>query len=156
MSLLNANDGNYGTVIVKKVVRNSKTESISESIMYDMGESIDFWSKALNFIYRRRTFAKIKKRDKICGGPSAYIECLAEVSMGNNVNAAGRTAETVWFNYICKYCKMEIMVHNRNKRLGNVNPVIEEMLANPPQPNGGLIRGSKYCNKIMLECRNAF
>lgn len=155
MSLLNNTDGNknIGTVIIHQVARNTRTESFGDSVFNDAAAALGPATAITKAVYRSKALKAIEKRNRICGNVSEYVEMLANYSAGDSITAGGKTAEALLFEYIAKFCDMEIMVHKRNELLGNVNPVIEEKLANPPHPAYGTIKRNMYVNSIIFECQ---
>ena len=153
MSLENKfNSPTPSTIIIKEVVRNRRTESFGDSVFNDVQEAIGPAANITNSVYRRKALKAIEKRNRILQNQSEYINMLSRINVGNNYSVSGNLTESNFFEYIARYCKMEIAVHKRNKALGNVSPKIEEKLQNPPTLNTGHLARIRYCNSIIWMC----
>ena len=137
MSLLNANAGNnnISTIYVTKVYRNSKAESFGDSFMNDFAAAALPAAQITSAIYRNKALKAIERRNRILGYESDYIYTLCNYNAGNSIGAAGLTSEANFFDYIVKYCNMEIRAFRTAGRLGGLSPELMEMLANPPHPS---------------------
>ena len=155
MSLLNANAGNsnVSTIHVTKIYRNRSTESFGQSLFTDFRLALEPASRISCAIARRRALWAIKKRDKVIGTPSAYINSLSNYSPGHNMGVSGRVAEGNLFDYIAAYCKMEVYAFNTLGKLGSLTPKIQSELANPPQPSAGQVTKMVYANKVLAMCK---
>ena len=94
----------------------------------------------------------MEKRNRILQNQSEYLNMLARINVGNNYSVSGNLTESNFFEYIARYCKMEIAVHKRNKAMGNISPKIEEKLQNPLTLNTGHLARIRYCNSIIWMC----
>ena len=154
MSLQNkGNSPKPSTIIIKEVVRNPKTESFGDSFFHDAAAAMGPAANITNSIYRNKALKAIEKRNRILQNQSEYVNMLANMNVGNNFSVSGNMSESNFFEYISRYCEMEIMVHKRNATLGNVSPEIEAKLKNPPAPNMGHLSKIAYCNSIMAICQ---
>ncbi len=154
MSLLNANAGNsnVSTIHVTKIYRNRSTESFGQSLFTDFRLALEPASRISCAIARRKALWAIKRRDKVIGTPSAYINALSTYSPGNNMGVSGRMAEATLFDYITLYCKMEVYAFKTLGKLGSLTPKIQSELANPPQPSAGHLSKKFYVNKVITMC----
>ncbi len=155
MSLLNANAGNsnVSTIHVTKIYRNRSTESFGQSLFTDFRLALEPASRISCAIARRRALWAIKKRDKVIGTPSAYINALSNYSPGHNMGVSGRVAEGNLFDYIAAYCNMEVYAFKTLGKLGSLTPKIQTELANPPQPSAGHLSKMLYANKVIVMCK---
>lgn len=154
MSLLNASagNGNITTIYVTKVYRNSKTESFGDSFMNDFASAVLPAAQITSSIYRKKALKAIEKRNRILGYESDYIYTLCNYSAGNNITAAGMTAEANFFNYIIRYCNMEIKAYKLAVKRGCLSPKLMELLENPPHPSNGHISKMFYTVKGNILC----
>lgn len=154
MSLLNANDGNgnISTVYVTKVYKNSRNESFGDSVMSGMQEAMLPASKITSGIYRQKAIRAIKKRNRVLGYESDYIHTLSNYSAGNSITAMGFTSEAYFFDYIVKYCKMEIRAFKTAQKLGELSPKLMELLENPPHPAEGHYSKVFYVIRVNAMC----
>ena len=105
-----------------------------------------------NAIYRKKAMRAISKRNRILQNESEYITMLSRVNVGNNYSVSGNMTESNLFEYIARYCKMEIAVHRRNAALGTISRRIEAKLQNLPSLNVGHLSRIQYCNSIICMC----
>ena len=154
MSLLNANEGNKNitTLYVTKVYRNSRTESFGDSFMNDFASAVLPAAQITSAIYRRKALKAIEKRNRILGYESDYIYTLCNYSAGNNITAAGMTAEANFYNYIIKYCNMEIRAFKTAKARGCLSPKLVELLENPPHPAKSYLGKMFYTLRVNFMC----
>ena len=154
MSLLNANagNGNITTIYITKVYRNSRTESFGDSFMNDFASAVLPAAQITSSIYRKKALKAIEKRNRILGYESDYIYTLCNYSAGNNITAAGMTAEANFFNYIIRYCNMEIKAYKLAVKRGSLSPKLMEFLENPPHPSIGHISKMFYTVKGNILC----
>lgn len=154
MSLLNANDGNKNvtTIYITKVYRNSRTESFGDSFMNDFASAVLPAAQITSAIYRKKALKAIEKRNRTLGYESDYIYTLCNYSAGNNITAAGMTSEANFFDYIVKYCNMEIKAFKLAQKRGGLSPKLMEMLANPPHPSVGHYSKVFYTLKVNFMC----
>lgn len=154
MSLENKfNSPTPSTIIINEVVRNPKTESFGDSFFHDMAAAMGPAANITNSIYRKKALKAIAKRNRVYQNRSEYIDMLSKVNVGNNYSVSGNMTESNLFDYITRYCKMEIEVYKRNKALGNDSPKIVAKLQNPPDLNMGHLSRMQYCNSIILTCK---
>ena len=154
MSLLNPNDGNKNvtTIYITKVYRNSKTESFGDAYMNDFASAVLPAAQLTSAIYRKKALKAIEKRNYTLGYESDYIYTLCNYSAGNNITAGGMTAEANFFDYIVKYCNMEIKAYNLAKTRGGLSPKLMDLLANPPHPSVGHYSKVFYTLKVNFMC----
>ena len=154
MSLLNANEGNknVSTIYITKVYRNPKTESFGDSVMNDFAASVLPAAQITSQVYRNKALKAIEKRNKIMGYESDYIYTLCNYSAGNSISAAGLTAEANFYDYIVKYCNMELRAFRTAGKLGGLSPKLMEALANPPHPSKGHYSKVFYTIKVNIMC----
>jgi len=153
MSLENKfNSPTPDTIIIKEIVRNPRTESFGDSFFHDVAAAIGPAANITNTIYRKKALKAIEKRNRILQNQSEYINMLSRVNVGNNYSVSGNMTESNLFEYIIRYCKMEIAVHKRNMTLGNVSSEIEAKLQNPPSLNVGHLSRTQYCNSVICMC----
>ena len=150
MSLLNANGGNrnISTIHVTKVYRNTRTESFGDSVMNDFASAVLPAAKITSAIYRKKALKAIEKRNRLLGNESDYIYTLCNYNAGNNISAAGMTAEANFYNYIIKYCKMETRAFRLAVKRGGLSPKLAELLDNPPHPSKGHISKMFYTIRV--------
>ena len=137
MSLFNANagNGNVNTIYVTKVYRNSRTESFGDSVMNDFAAAALPAAQITSAIYRRKALKAVEKRNHLMGYESEYIHELCNYSAGHSLSASGLTAEANFFDYIVKYCKMEMRAYKLALKRGSLSPKLMELLENPPHPS---------------------
>lgn len=154
MSLLNANagNGNVSTIYVTKIYRNPKTESFGDSVMYDMESAMLPASQITSAIYRRKALKAVEKRNRIIGYESEYIHTLCNYSAGHTLSAAGYANEANFFDYITKYCNMEIRAFKTANRIGGLSPKLMGLLENPPHPAKGHYSKVFYVIKVNVMC----
>ena len=154
MSLLNANagNGNISTIYVTKVYRNTRTESFGDSVMNDMSSALLPASQITSQIYRQKAIKAVEKRNRIMGYESAYIHELCNYSAGNSITAAGLTSEANFFDYIVKYCNMEIRAYKTAQKIGELSPKLMELLQNPPHPAKGHYSKVFYTIRVNAMC----
>ena len=154
MSLLNASEGNknISTIYVTKVYRNSRTESFGDSFMNDFASAVLPAAQITSAIYRKKALKAIEKRNRILGYESDYIYTLCNYSAGNNITAAGMTSEANFFDYIVKYCKMEIKAYKIALKKGELSPRLTNLLENPPHPSVGHTSKVIYTIKGNIMC----
>lgn len=154
MSLENKfNSPTPDTIIIKEIVRNPRTESFGDSFFHDVAEAIGPAANITNAIYRKKALKAIEKRNRILQNQSEYINMLSKINVGNNYSVSGNLTESNLFEYIARYCMMEIEVYKRNLTLGNFSPKIADKLQNPPSLNVGHLSRIQYCNSIILTCK---
>lgn len=154
MSLLNANDGNKNvtTIYITKVYRNPKTESFGDSVMNDFASAVLPAAEITSAVYRKKALKAIEKRNNLMGYESDYIYTLCNYNAGNSISAAGLTAEANFFDYIVKYCKMEMRAFRTAGKLGGLSPKLMEVLENPPHPSKGHYSKVFYTIKVNIMC----
>lgn len=154
MSLLNANAGNnnISTIYVTKVYRNSRTESFGDSFMNDFAAAVLPAAQITSAVYRKKALKAIEKRNYLLGYESDYIYTLCNYSAGNNITAAGMTAEANFYDYIVKYCKMEIRAYKLAVKHGGLSPKLMDLLQNPPHPSQGHFSKVFYTLKVNFLC----
>lgn len=89
MSLFNGTDGNknIGTVIIRQVARNTRTESFGDSVFNDAAQALGPATAITKAVYRSKALKAIEKRNKICGNVSEYVDMLANYSAGDSITA---------------------------------------------------------------------
>ena len=154
MSLLNANGGNknISTIYVTKVYRNRRTESFGDSVMNDFASAVLPAAQITSAIYRKKAIKAIEKRNHLLGYESDYIYTLCDYKAGNHITASGMAAEANFYNYIVKYCKMEIRAFRLAVKRGGLSPKLTELLENPPHPSKGHISKMFYTIRVNVMC----
>lgn len=154
MSLLNANDGNKNvrTIYITKVYRNSKTESFGDSVMNDFASAMLPAAQITSSIYRKKAIKALERRNSIMGYESDYLYNLCRYSAGNGISAWGLAAEANFYDYIVKYCNMEVKAFETAEKYGGLSPKLMDLLANPPHPSVGHFRKVFYTIKVDILC----
>ena len=152
MSLLNANagNGNVKTIYVTKVYR--KSEGFGDSVMNDFAAAALPAAQITSAIYRKKALKAVEKRNRIMGYESEYIYELCNYSAGHGLSAAGLTAEANFFDYIVKYCNMEIRAYRLALKRGSLSPKLMKLLENPPHPSVGHYSKVFYTLRVNAMC----
>lgn len=127
-----------------------RKESFSDHMSDGMTAVKPAAARTTKAIMKFKAECAIKRRNKLYGNESEYVNKLCDVQLQNADNWSGNNDEAQFYIYIAQYCDMESAVYERNQYFGNTNPEIEKLLAEFPYDETKI----GYCNKVALKCNN--
>lgn len=128
MSLLNTNNGNRS----------------------DFASAMIPAAQITGSIYRKKAMKALERRNSIMGEESEYLFNLCRQSSGSS--GWGPAAEANYYDYIAKYCNMEVKAFETAEKYGGLSPKLMDLLANPPHPSVGHTRKVFYTMKVEFLC----
>lgn len=137
------------------VARNRRNESFGESFMADAAELAGPASDLTLNIYRKKALKMLDKRNAVCGNQNPYINelCGLDINGESNETVYANLNESYLFTYIANLCKVDIAIHERNMKCGNVSEKITEMYNNRPSLRAPQAVKGVYCTKIIGQCK---
>ncbi len=101
-------------------------------------------------IYRKKAMKALERRNSIMGEESEYLCNLCR--QGSGSGGWGLAAEANYYDYIAKYCNMEVKAFETAEKYGGLSPKLMDLLANPPHPSVGHTRKVFYTIKVEILC----
>lgn len=101
-------------------------------------------------IYRKKAMKALERRNSIMGEESEYLCNLCRQGFRNG--GWGLAAEANYYDYIAKYCNMEVKAFETAEKYGGLSPKLTKLLENPPHLSAGHFRKVFYTIKVDILC----